>query len=84
MNATTRRCFAAAMAALAVGLAAPASAQDAGYPNRVIRIVVGFAAGGGNDIFARLVGQKLQDLIGQTVVIETSPVRERGSPTNTC
>ncbi len=40
------------------------------YPIRPIRIVVGFAAGGGNDIFARLVGQKLSDLIGQPVVIE--------------
>jgi tripartite-type tricarboxylate transporter receptor subunit TctC len=43
------------------------------YPNRVIRMIVGFGAGGGNDIFARLVGQKLQDLIGQTVVIENKP-----------
>jgi tripartite-type tricarboxylate transporter receptor subunit TctC len=43
------------------------------YPNRVIRMVVGFAAGGGNDIFARLVGQKLQDVLGQTVIIENKP-----------
>jgi tripartite-type tricarboxylate transporter receptor subunit TctC len=43
------------------------------YPDRVIRIIVGFAAGGGNDIFARLVGQKLQDILGQTVIIENKP-----------
>ena len=36
-------------------------------------MIVGFAAGGGNDIFARLVGQKLSELLGQTVVIENRP-----------
>src|SRR5438477_2326659 len=58
--------------ALALMAAAPAHAQG-DYPNRTIRIIVGFAAGGGNDIFARLVGQKLQELIGQSVIIENKP-----------
>src|SRR5947207_145011 len=58
--------------ALALIVAAPAHAQGE-YPNRTIRIIVGFAAGGGNDIFARLVGAKLQELIGQTVIIENKP-----------
>jgi tripartite-type tricarboxylate transporter receptor subunit TctC len=71
----TRRYFMGAMALLAVGIAAPAQAQSDAttYPNRVIRIVVGFAAGGGNDIFARLVGQKLSELVGQSVIIENKP-----------
>ena len=69
MPATLRRILAGAFA-LAL-LAAPAQAQD--YPNRVIRIVVGFGAGGGNDIFARLVGAKLSELIGQSVIIENKP-----------
>src|SRR5215468_10511054 len=69
MTAILRR-IVAGVFALAV-LAAPAQAQD--YPNRVIRIVVGFAAGGGNDIFARLVGAKLSELIGQSVIIENKP-----------
>ena len=43
------------------------------YPNRVIRMIVGFAAGGGNDIFARLVAQKLQDILGETVIVENKP-----------
>jgi tripartite-type tricarboxylate transporter receptor subunit TctC len=42
----------------------------AGYPEKTIRLIVGFAAGGGNDIIARIVGQKLQDRLGQTVVVE--------------
>ncbi|MGB9367525.1 MAG: tripartite tricarboxylate transporter substrate-binding protein [Xanthobacteraceae bacterium] len=71
MNAKTRRSFLLALA-LTVAAAAPAHAQTE-YPNKTIRIVVGFAAGGGNDIFARLVGAKLQELIGQTVIIENKP-----------
>src|SRR6476619_4010215 len=40
------------------------------YPNRPIHFIVGFAAGGGNDLFARLVVQKFQENTGSTVVIE--------------
>jgi len=58
----------AAQAAVAPALS-PAWAQ-ADYPNRPIRLIVGFAAGGGNDLFARLVGQKMSELLGQTIVIE--------------
>src|SRR5438309_10133002 len=46
---------------------------DANYPNRPIRLIVGFAAGGGNDLFARLVGQKLSENIGQPVIIDNKP-----------
>jgi tripartite-type tricarboxylate transporter receptor subunit TctC len=70
MIANARRCWIAI--AFVLMAAAPAQAQG-DDPNRTIRIVVGFAAGGGNDIFARLVGAKLQDLIGQTVIIENKP-----------
>jgi tripartite-type tricarboxylate transporter receptor subunit TctC len=45
----------------------------ASYPNRPVRMIVGFAAGGGNDLFARLIGQKLSDILGQPVVIENKP-----------
>jgi len=59
--------------ALIAGLSLSARAQTdpaANYPNKTIKIVVGFAAGGGNDIIARIIGQKLQDDLGQTVIIE--------------
>jgi len=55
---------------------APAAAQSdpaANYPNKPIRVIVPFAAGGGNDIFARLVGQKLGEILGQTIVNENKP-----------
>ena len=50
----------------------PATAQETAksFPNRPVRIIVGNAAGGGIDILARLVGQKLSDRLGQPVIIE--------------
>lgn len=52
-------------------LAFAAQAQD--YPNRPVRWVVGFAAGGGSDVLARTVGQQLAQQLGQPVVIDNKP-----------
>ncbi len=60
------------LAAVLVLAAGAARAQDA-YPNRVIRFIVGFAAGGGNDIFARLVVRKFQDNTGANAIVENKP-----------
>jgi tripartite-type tricarboxylate transporter receptor subunit TctC len=62
---------AAVALALIAGLK-PAQAQD-DYPNKPIRLIVPFAAGGGNDIFARLVGAKAAEYLGQQFVIENRP-----------
>jgi tripartite-type tricarboxylate transporter receptor subunit TctC len=43
------------------------------YPTRPVRIIVGFAAGGGSDITARLIGQWLSERLGQQFVIENRP-----------
>jgi tripartite-type tricarboxylate transporter receptor subunit TctC len=45
-----------------------ASAQD--YPNRPIRFLVGFAAGGSSDIVARVIGQKMSEILGVAIPIE--------------
>jgi tripartite-type tricarboxylate transporter receptor subunit TctC len=67
-----RSFLACVAAALVLAAAGEVRAQGA-YPNRVIRFVVGFAAGGGNDIFARLVVQKFQEQTGATTIIENKP-----------
>jgi tripartite-type tricarboxylate transporter receptor subunit TctC len=71
----SKLCRAALIGLLIAAATTVAQAQDAAanYPNRPIRMIVGFAAGGGNDLFARLIGQKLSENIGQTVVIENKP-----------
>ena len=75
MNAKTRRWWICALALMLLAAATPAQAQGdaASYPNKVIRMIVGFAAGGGNDIFARLVATKLTEKTGWTVIIENKP-----------
>jgi tripartite-type tricarboxylate transporter receptor subunit TctC len=67
-----RSFLACVVAVLVLAAAGEVRAQGA-YPNRVIRFVVGFAAGGGNDIFARLVVQKFQEQTGATTIIENKP-----------
>ena len=58
----------AALALLCMLLPAAAIAQ--GYPNKSIRLIVAFPAGGSTDIIARIVGQKLGERLGQQVVID--------------
>ena len=53
------------------GAVAPALAQA--FPAKPIRLVVGYSAGGGNDIIARIVSQKLGENLGQPVLIDNKP-----------
>src|SRR5215210_5586784 len=59
----------AALAAAAV-LASGAALAQSDYPNKPVKLIVGFAPGGSTDIVARIVAQKLGERLGQTVIVE--------------
>ncbi|MGE0312542.1 MAG: Bug family tripartite tricarboxylate transporter substrate binding protein [Lautropia sp.] len=63
----------AALALIAPLVAAPASAADASWPAKQVRIVVGFAPGGTTDLAARIVADGLSKSLGQPVVVENKP-----------
>jgi tripartite-type tricarboxylate transporter receptor subunit TctC len=58
-------------AVLLLALQGQASAQN--YPNRPIRLISPFPAGGGNDVLARIIGAKLADRLGASIVVENRP-----------
>jgi tripartite-type tricarboxylate transporter receptor subunit TctC len=60
----------------ALFLCASAQAQEdavRNFPNKPIRIIVGYAAGGGNDIIVRVLGPKMSEGLGQPIIIENRP-----------
>lgn len=59
------------LAVLAAASGGPASAQN--YPNRPVKIIVPFAAGGPADNYARFIAQRLQDSLGQSFVVDDRP-----------
>jgi tripartite-type tricarboxylate transporter receptor subunit TctC len=66
----TMRCRVLSLIMLAA-LALPAAAQD--YPNRTIRMIVPFGAGGPTDVFTRALGEELRKALGQPIVMENRP-----------
>jgi tripartite-type tricarboxylate transporter receptor subunit TctC len=69
----SRRRFLHLAGVAALPIFSQAAAAQAAYPNRPVRIVVGFAPGGGVDVTARLIGQALSERLGQQFVIENRP-----------
>ena len=75
MNMTTiprRRFLSLAGATLALPTVSRVAYAQA-YPNRPIRLIVGFVAGGGQSIVAHMIGQSLSERLGQPVVVENRP-----------
>ena len=68
--ATTRR---RVLAVLALAAGAGGRAQAQGYPNRLIKLVVGYPPGGPIDTTARIVVARLSALLGETVIVENRP-----------
>jgi len=69
----TRRSIVACTLVALLALSTAEARAQSDYPNRVIRFIVGFAAGGGNDIFARLVVNKFQENTGASAIVENKP-----------
>ncbi len=60
--------------AFGISLAIPSfSARAQAYPNKSLKIIVGYPPGGSTDVPARIVGQKLAEVLDQTVVVENKP-----------
>ena len=71
MPACTRRALlAATLGATASSLLWPGAAYAQKYPERPVKLTVGFPPGSGPDVVARLIGQKLAELLGQSVVVD--------------
>lgn len=72
MHSQIRRLALLVPTAVALSFAvAPSFAQ--GYPTKPIRLIVPYAAGGGTDFFARTVGRKLGEQLGQTIIVDNKP-----------
>src|SRR3954466_5025598 len=68
-----RRRFLKSAAVLTGALALPHVARAQGYPNRTVRMIIGYTPGGSADITARLITQWLSERTGQSFIVESRP-----------
>ncbi len=69
----TRKALCWWLVALGLLVAASSSRGAVDFPNKPIRIVVAYAPGGGNDLFARVLGKRLSETLGKTVLVDNRP-----------
>lgn len=68
-----RTLFRVALLLLLAAPAMPVAAQSAPYPSKPVRFIVGYPPGGGTDVTARIVAEKLSPVLGQPIVVENRP-----------
>lgn len=73
LGCISRRTLTIAAAAALSAAAWPAFSQPAAWPTKPVRLVVGFAPGGGTDVLARAVAQSLSESLGQTFIVDNKP-----------
>jgi tripartite-type tricarboxylate transporter receptor subunit TctC len=66
----SRTLHAVAALVLLAGIAPPETSAQGKYPDKPVKMVVGFSAGGGTDVVARILAQKISESLGQTVLVE--------------
>jgi len=72
-NLITRRTLMQGAAATAALGLAPALAQNANWPDRTVRLIVPYPAGGSTDVLFRIIAERLKDKLGQSFVVENKP-----------
>ncbi len=73
MTPTTRRQFLQYAGAASIATAFPSISRGENYPNKPIKIVVGFSSGGTTDALPRLLAGPMSERLGQTIVVENKP-----------
>ena len=68
-----RRSFIISLALVPLAQSTVTSATEITYPTRPVRLVIGYPPGGAGDIVARVIGQWLQDRLGQPFIVENRP-----------
>lgn len=69
----SRRLFLAACGGVTCGMAVPAAQAQQGFPNRPIKLIVGYPAGGFTDIVMRVAAVEAEKKLGQSIVVENRP-----------
>ena len=73
ISSLSRRSLSVCAAAVLVGMALPAASQTAAWPSKPVRLVVGFAPGGGTDVMARALAQSLIEALGKPFIVDNKP-----------